>query len=107
MICRAKHAPVTGVCSPPACAGDVCLDIFRSWCVPACSLYCLNCTIYKYSHGLMVRFGDDNHSNFGIGPQQSPKEFCLVISIFKMSLPRIMTKSLLRIITKTLLHIIT
>ena len=85
-MCHAKHAPletggpVTGICSPPSCAdgclaGDMYLNIFTSWSVPAHIVYCQNYMICKYSHGLVAKFGDGNHSNLGSIPDNEQRNF--------------------------------
>ena len=43
----------------------------------------LNCMISKYSHGLMVRFGDGNHSNLGLNELNPNKTQGVLPNSFK------------------------
>ena len=89
MMYRAKHSPLENLrssdrrmqspsCADECLAGNVYLDISRvavCQCVLARILHCQNCTICKCSHGLVVRFGNGNHSNLGLKPNKPKRNF--------------------------------
>ena len=97
MTCRAKHAPLENLRScdrsmqlpswADGClAGDVYLDIFSSWClVQSAGTYfiLLKLMTCKYSHGLVVRLWDCNHSNLGSNHNRTQRSFAQKITLLR------------------------